>query len=230
MELIILKVKNQTRRKFILNISEKLATTIGVLSLGKYLAFSQGTKDGNLLSIKSPGQIKIKTNNKILVAYEGQFGSTAEVAKFIGNTLSKKGTEVDIKRINDVGNLSSYSSVIIGSAIQYDNWMPVAREFIIKNENQLAKHTVAYFFTCLTLSEKSEKANDQANGYANKLYSLSLVVKPVSVKGFAGVLDYSKMSYGARMVAKVLFLFLGVKEGDYRDWSAIRLWSEKLCF
>ena len=29
-------------------------------------------------------------------------------------------------------------------------------------------------------------------------------------------------------MAKALFAILGVKEGDYRDWDAIRLWAKNL--
>ncbi len=63
-------------------------------------------------------------------------------------------------------------------------------------------------------------------GYSDKLYSLMPKIKPLSVGGFAGVLDYSKLSFPQRLVSKGIFLILGVKEGDYRNWKAIRSWAK----
>jgi menaquinone-dependent protoporphyrinogen IX oxidase len=45
---------------------------------------------------------------------------------------------------------------------------------------------------------------------------------------FAGVLDYSKMSFAQRILAKGIFLILGIKEGDYRDWNEIENWTKRL--
>ncbi len=176
--------------------------------------------------------IKLSPTNvnehKILVTYDSQFGSTKEIARFIGDNLSANKQEVDIKRINEVDNLSSYSKVIVGSAIQYDKWMPEARKFIIKNETELSTKSVSFFLVCLALSKGSVKANLQANSYAKEIKNLVPQIIVRSFGKFAGVLDFSKMPFGLRMLAKVMFVFIGVKEGDYRDWKSIKKWSETL--
>lgn len=222
-------MKNQTRRKFILSSSKIVATIIGVVSFGRYFSFSQTTKE-NIQTTKTFYSSKNKNDDKILVTYESQFGSTAEVANFIGKILAQDGSKVDIKKINVIDDLSSYSKIIIGSAIQYDKWMPEARNFVKTNQKTLSKLPVAFFFTCLALSEKTEKATQKAIEYSDKLYSLAPQVNPVSVGRFAGVLDYSKMSFGFRIIAKVFFATHGVKEGDYRDWNAIRSWAKSIGF
>lgn len=215
---------DQTRRTFLVNSSKLLATFMGVLTIGKSISYSQ----------TSPTTLKpvYKKNNdhKILVTYESQFGSTAEVANFIGHQLTLDSSKIDIKRISEVDDLSSYTKIIIGSAIQYDNWMPEARAFVISNRKILAQLSIAFFFTCLTLSKKTDKTEKKANLYSETLYALAPEVKPISIGRFAGVLNYAKMSLVSRVFAKGLFTIIGVKEGDYRDWNAIGDWTKSLNF
>ena len=164
-------------------------------------------------------------DNKILLAYATKYGSTREVAEVIGQVSCQAGATVDIKCIKNVKDLSDYDAVIIGSAIQYDQWMPEARKFVTTHQNNLSKIPVAFFFTCLTLSSQTEKAEHQAMAYSDKLYALHPQIKPFSVGRFAGVLDYRKMSFFSRLIARGILTIFGVKEGDYRNWDAIRLWA-----
>jgi len=53
-------------------------------------------------------------------------------------------------------------------------------------------------------------------------------VRPVDVGLFAGVLDYSELSFIVRLVMKSKMKKKGVPEGDHRDWDAIRAWAEGL--
>lgn len=165
---------------------------------------------------------------KLLVTYATGFGTTREVAEEIGQTLRRSGAKVEIKAIGDATDISDYDGLIIGSAIQYDKWMPEAVAWVRTHRAILASRPVAFFFTCLTLSSKSEKAQRQALAYADKLYFLQPLVKPVDVGGFAGVLDYNRLPLVWRLMARILFAILGVKEGDYRDWDAIRSWTRTI--
>ena len=211
--------KKQSRRKFIVTSSKILATIISVVTFGKYVSISQTTNEINSVPLSSSNK------NKVLVAYDGQFGSTAEIAKFIGNNLSMSDKKIEVKRINEVKDLSIYSDIIIGSAIQYDSWMPEARDFIIKNETELSTKSVSFFLVCLVLSKKTEKANLKASSYASEIKKLVPKIRIQNFGKFSGVLDYSKMSFGQRLIAKGIFAIIGVKEGDYRDWNSIKKWS-----
>ena len=55
-------------------------------------------------------------------------------------------------------------------------------------------------------------------------------VKPVNVGRFAGVLDYSKMSFFFRLIAKGVLAIIGVPGGDYRSWDVIRSWAKGIHF
>jgi menaquinone-dependent protoporphyrinogen oxidase len=164
--------------------------------------------------------------SSILVAYASQFGSTAEVAEAIAEVLGQEGNMVSTSHVGSVTDLNCYDAVIIGSAIQYDRWMPEARKFVTTHQHILSALPVAFFFTCLTLSIKSEKAERQAMTYSDKIRALAPQVEPVDVGCFAGVLDYSRLSFFWRLISKAFFSIMGVQEGDYRDWDAIRSWAK----
>ena len=88
----------------------------------------------------------------ILVTYSTRTGSTKGVSEFIGKTLTVLGESVDVLPMNEIDNLSHYSAVIAGSAIQSGKWLPEASEFIITHKNELNKMPVAAFLVCMTLA------------------------------------------------------------------------------
>ena len=165
---------------------------------------------------------------KALVIYASEYGSTEGVARVIAKVLCDDGKDVELMRVQDVMSLDGYEHVIVGSPIQYDTWMDEAKEFVNKYEKQLSLIKVDYFFTCLTLSQKTEKTIQQAQQYADGLMQINMHVVPRYIGQFAGVLDYNKFSFSFRILAHIMFAVLGVKEGDYRDWSAIKKWSNKI--
>ena len=164
-------------------------------------------------------------NIKVLVAYDSKLGSTAEVAEFIGSVLSEQGAPIAVKPISEVNDLETYDSVIIGSAIRYDRWLPDATTFVKANKKTLSNVPVSFFFTCLTLAKPTPAAMLKAEGYAGKLRSLAPEAKPVTVGGFAGVLQFARTTWPAWLALRILSIATGVKEGDYRDWAAIRSWT-----
>jgi menaquinone-dependent protoporphyrinogen oxidase len=133
---------------------------------------------------------------------------------------------VETKLVKNVKDLNGYDAVIIGSAILYDRWMSEAAEFVKANQRTLQQLPVAYFFTCLELHKLNKKRGLAAQKYSDKLQALVPKVKPVSIGGFVGVLDYSKMGFFSSLMMKVILFNKGIKEGDYRDWDAIRAWAE----
>lgn len=223
-------MKDQTRRKFIIDSAKITGAIIGTATLGKGLLLAQPIEAANVQFPESNCGRKNKGGQKILIAYASEFGTTGEVAEAIGEVLCQDGNTVETKWVKNVKDLNGYDAVIIGSAIQYDRWMPEATRFVTANQHILSKLPVAFFFTCLVLSRKTEKAEHKAMGYSDKLYSLVPQVKPVDVGRFAGVLDFSKMSFFFRLLFKGFSLITGVQEGDYRDWDAIHSWAKGIHF
>jgi menaquinone-dependent protoporphyrinogen oxidase len=219
-------MKDQARREFIFDSTKIIGVTIGTAVLGEVLLLSQVVKAGDVQFPESSCGSKNKGGHKILIAYASKFGSTGEVAEAIGEVLCQEGNTVETKWVKNVKNLNNYDAVIIGSAIRYDKWMSEAKEFVKANQKILQQLPVAYFFTCLVLHKLNPKGDLEAKKYSDKLQALVPQVKPVSIGGFAGVLDYSNMGFFPRLILKAILLKKGVKEGDYRDWDAIQAWAK----
>lgn len=167
-------------------------------------------------------------NRKILIAYASHYNSTTGIADAIKEEFEKKGVHVDAKPIKDVWKLDQYDAVIIGSPIQYDKWIPETREFISTHQDILKQMPVAFFFSCMALSLGTQKSKQQGQKYSDYLLNAFPQVSPVSIGQFAGVLNMTKMPIHLRLVFRILMIVTGVKEGDYRDWDAIRTWGKDL--
>ncbi len=164
----------------------------------------------------------------ILVAYASMSGSTGEVAGAVGRALCGPNITVDIRLIGKVTDISTYDAVIIGSAIRSSRWLPEAESFLRENRKRLRNLPVAYFLSCLTLAKPGEEPRRMARAMMEPLLKEVPEVRPLGLGLFAGVLDYSKFGFGMRTVLRYKMWSKGVREGDYRDWTAIRKWALSL--
>jgi menaquinone-dependent protoporphyrinogen oxidase len=166
-------------------------------------------------------------SNKILVTYASRLGSTAGVAEAIGKTLTDNGAQVEVRRMEDVTDLSSYDAVVAGSAIRGKQWLPEAEQFMQKHQAALRQKPFAAFLVCMTLALKNgEKYRPHVASFLDPVRAL---VKPVSEGLFAGVLNVSKIeSFSNRLKFRISVLFGVWKEGDHRDWKAIHEWAASL--
>ena len=164
---------------------------------------------------------------RVLVAYDSRYGSTAEVGNAIGATLAQRGARVEVRHVETIDGIAAYDRVIVGAAIRYERWMPGAADFVRKHRRELAATPVAMFFTCLALSQP-DRARETVAGYERKIRSIAPEIVPISIKGFAGVLDYSRMTPMTRRFARLLLMLRGADAGDHRNWIEITAWAEGL--
>jgi len=158
---------------------------------------------------------------KILVAYASRAGSTGGVAGTIGEALCNGGATVDVRLAKDVTDVSAYRALVVGSAIYMGNWMSEAVKFVESHRDALSRVPVAYFTVCLTLKDDTDENRRTVAAYLDPVLEKVPEVEPVTVGLFAGALDYSKLSFLYRTIAKKM----SGPEGDFRDWEAINAWA-----
>ena len=219
---------NVTRREFISESAMLTAGAISVMALGSEVLAPQIVQAAKVEFPESSCGVEKEKGHKVLVAYASDCGSTGEVAESIGQVLCDNGTAVDVRLVENVKDLNPYQAAVIGSVIHSSKWLPEAMKFVETNRKALSQMPVAYFLTCLTLYKSKDVTRRTARSYLDPVLDATPQVKPVDIGLFAGVLDYSKLSFVVRMVMKSKMKKKGVPEGDHRNWDDIRAWAEGL--
>lgn len=165
--------------------------------------------------------------HKILVTYTSRTGWTVGVAEAIGKTLAETGAQVDVLSMQAVNDLSAYDAVVAGSGINGRAWRPEAVEWVREHQSELKRKPFAAFLVCMTLAMKN---GEQYRGQVERwLDPVCALVSPVSKGSFAGGLDVHKVPTWRESLGFRLSVLFGVwKEGDHRDWNAIRKWATEL--
>ena len=129
--------------------------------------------------------------------------------------------------MKDVHDLTPYQAVVAGSAIRQDRWLPEARDFLARHQEELKQKPIATFLVCLALAIGDNDRTRQSA--ASWLQPVREAVNPVSEGLFAGVLDLSKIpELGYRLLFRIPVTLGFFSEGDYRDWDAIENWAAVL--
>lgn len=163
----------------------------------------------------------------VLITYATGTGFTVGVAEAIGQTLAELGVPVEVRRMHDVHDLTPYRAVVAGSAIQGNKWLPEAMEFVQTHRAALSERPFAAFLVCMALAMPG--ADKYRQGVANWLEPVRALVRPVSVGLFGGGLAISRVRSPFDRLLFWLIVALGIwKEGDHRDWNAIRSWAAAL--
>jgi menaquinone-dependent protoporphyrinogen oxidase len=166
-------------------------------------------------------------NKKILVTYASRTGWTVGVAEAIGKNLAENGMEVDVLPMRDVKDLSAYHAVVAGSGINNRQWLPEAMQFMRAYQSELKRKPFAAFLVCMTLAMRN--GDQYRSQIAEWLNPVRALVHPVSDGLFAGGLDITRIPlFSDRLKFRLSVMFGVWKEGDHRDWNAIRTWAESL--
>lgn len=193
-------------------------------------------------------------SKNVLVVYATKAGSTADVAQTIGDTLTNAGAQATVKSVAGVDNFETYDAVFIGSPIINGKCMPEVKKFVSTYSQSLSQMAVAYFITCMRLSQvagdplpdvsifvdpifgnpkpKSEmtflEKGHPVTMYLKAILGMTTDIRPVSVSFFRGVLDYGTIGFIMTLLFKLMARVDGLVPGDYRNWEAIRSWTEQI--
>jgi menaquinone-dependent protoporphyrinogen oxidase len=160
---------------------------------------------------------------KVLVAYASKYGATAEIAEKIGEVLGEAGLTVDVVPANKADDPSSYTAVVLGSAVYVGQWRREAVKFLKNNQKKLAEHPV-WIFSSGPTGEGDPVELVKGWRFPGKVSSAIETVKPVDIAVFHGSLDSDKLNALERFAIKNVKAPLG----DFRDWEAITAWAEKI--
>jgi len=188
---------------------------------------------------------------KILITYATMAGSTADVAKAIGEEITKQGVQVDVLPLADVKSLDGYSGVVVGGPMIM-GWHRAALRFLRSNRHALARVPFAVFVLSMSLTQTNEKAMDgvpvlvdeklpkppkhadrlsfrerytRLGNYLRPIFRATRQAKPESVGVFGGRMEYGRLKWWAVLFAMVI---IQAPAGDKRNWSVIRNWAAEL--
>ncbi|HEY5836338.1 flavodoxin domain-containing protein [Streptomyces sp.] len=151
----------------------------------------------------------------VLVAYASKNGGTAEMAQWIGETLSGEGLDVEVRPAPAVEDLRPYTAVVLGSGVYAGRWLREAVRFARHHRKALLRIPVWLFSSGpldVSAAEREIPAVPGVLKIADGLDAREHVT-------FGG-----RLVEGARGFIARLILSKG-KGGDFRDRDRVRAWA-----
>jgi menaquinone-dependent protoporphyrinogen IX oxidase len=189
--------------------------------------------------------------HKILVAYTTNAGSTAEAARLVGEELGQDGTPVEVRRLEEVTSLDTYTAVVVGGPMIL-GWHKAAQKFVRVHRAELSHMPVAYFITAMSLTDTGQAAYDRVpvsvdpalakpparpdhlsykenyatvNNYLRPVIQPASPVRPASVAIFGGRLEMFRLKWWQMLLVLVI---IQAKPGGAFNKPFIRQWAANL--
>jgi menaquinone-dependent protoporphyrinogen oxidase len=159
----------------------------------------------------------------VLVAYASRFGSTKGVAERIGAGLQAADGPVDVRPADQVGDVTAYHAVVLGSAIFNQRWLPEAEQFVHRSTGELARRPV-WLFSVGTFGDTRRVVGPLMKRAPKDIHEMERAIHPRDYRVFAGVIDRHRWPFPSRL----LYHALGGRLGDNRDWPAIDAWTAEI--
>jgi menaquinone-dependent protoporphyrinogen oxidase len=155
----------------------------------------------------------------ILVAYASKSGSTAEIAAWIAEALSRAGATAEVRTIGEITGLDGFDAVVVGGALYVGRVNRAVPRFFRRYHKDLQNRPVALFISGSSLGEDrkpedEEKARDVAESARNGI--------PLAATAFFGGRFSPK---GIPLVGRFM---KETDEQDNRDRAGIEAWAEAL--
>jgi menaquinone-dependent protoporphyrinogen IX oxidase len=120
-------------------------------------------------------QPQIEKQKGVVIIYASRYGSTARTAEWIAEGMEGKAAVVSLK---DLGDLSAYEKVILGSGIYFDQLHQAMIAFLETRGEEVGNKLLAVFVVCGT-------PPDQAQGYLN-MFAEKCKARPLLMRVFSG--------------------------------------------
>ncbi|GIG25946.1 flavodoxin domain-containing protein [Cellulomonas denverensis] len=155
---------------------------------------------------------------RVLVTVASRHGATAEIGSAIGRVLAEAGHDVREVAPEDVTSLDDVDVVVLGSAVYTAHWLPAARDFARRWEEEL-RHRRVWVFSSGLATQPAASANSP-----HELMALRERVGALGHRSFAGRLLRSELAFAER----ALIAGARAKEGDHRDFEAVAAWAREI--
>jgi menaquinone-dependent protoporphyrinogen oxidase len=183
---------------------------------------------------------------KVLIAYGSRYGSTAEIARTMAQTLENEGLEpqlLDLKQTNQKqwSSLASYEGLLVGSGIKIGRWTGEATKYLKKHADEIktlkSKGLVVGVFVSCGMASTPGQQEEARQKYVKKILDDIGVSDAVDVyEAFGGVYDLSSsapmgfldkrvLSMAAKQMAKDGVNITEGARNDLRDWDQIQAFA-----
>jgi menaquinone-dependent protoporphyrinogen oxidase len=155
---------------------------------------------------------------RVLVAAASKHGSTAEIARTIGASLTFRRIDADVMAMGTVTSLEGYDAVVLGSGIYMGHWLEPAKRFVAQQATELLERPV-WLFSSGPLGDPAKPTEGPAD-----VGGLIEATHAREHRLFAGSLWKDELGIAERaMVAAVR-----APEGDFRPWAEIDEWAGQI--
>ncbi|MDR6415800.1 flavodoxin domain-containing protein [Pseudarthrobacter sulfonivorans] len=161
----------------------------------------------------------------VLVAYASERGSTREMAQHMASRMAVALGPVDCRSVEEVGSVSGYEAVIVGSAIHNQSWLPTAAQFLTRLAPELAKRP-SWAFSVGMVDALPKPFRKRAAELQQKRLR-GFLPQEIPLRGdtiFSGVYQSDQMP----ALLRVLFRLTGGRFGDLRNWAAVDAWTDEI--
>jgi menaquinone-dependent protoporphyrinogen oxidase len=157
------------------------------------------------------------STHPVLVAYATKHASTAEIAERIAAAMRAAGRAAEARPASEVGDLSPYGAVVLGSAVYANRWQRDARSFARRHARELRDIPV-WLFSSGPFGVPEEHPTAPTPPVAEKL------VKQLGAR--------EHVMFGGRVppdphnfVERAMLKNTPREQRDARDWPAIEAWA-----
>jgi len=160
----------------------------------------------------------------VLVVVATRHGATEGIAEAITRDLpateagSRVGLTAVVQRADHDPNPAGADAIVLGSAVYAGRWLEPAREYVSRHATVLRERPV-WLFSSGPIGDPPFPPDEP--------HDVHPLVQLIGARGhrvFAGRLDKALLSWGERAMVTAMRAPLG----DFRDWAAVRAWSEEI--
>lgn len=161
----------------------------------------------------------------VLVAYASAHASTVGIAQQIADRLLKSGLSAVARPVDEIDHLRRYQAVVLGSAVQNQQWLPEVAAFLRKFAGPLVKRP-AWLFSSSSVGATSSFFGPRVTELVHRERSESDALSSDTVqfrdyRHFTG--DFERGGWSP--LGDLFLKICGGSAGDHCDWRDVNDWT-----